>query len=408
MAVAVLYFFFNSLFLPEGLLYTAILTPFFLWWLYQEKSLGLTAWFFAFTLPFIPIHFRLGAATGYYLRSYLLLLSSVVFAIAFHIFLKKAQRLDALLTRLLTLNFLMMLAALFALWIPPLKNAFWYLKEFSPGITGLPRLKMLTYEPSYYSLLFAPLAIYFYMRLLLFGYKRYMLVLLMVTLPLVLSLSVGVLSALLITFICLSAYHPGLVFHRKANVRFILSVISLVLIVAALYYAYDPSNPVFGRIKNIFAGDDTSFRGRTYESFVLAWRIAKQKSVLFGCGLGQAKITGIKVFKDYYGYLPAVVRIPNTLADTMATFGLTGLAVRLAFTIFLFFKTKVSSNYYRLALFTFIFIYQFTGSFLNNIVEYVLWIMAFTCAFPEFNKDHVHKKIKWRPATAPAPKNLCT
>jgi hypothetical protein len=404
MPLAVLYFFFNSLFLPEGLLYTAILTPFFLWWLYREKSLRLAAWFFAFTLPFILLHVHYGVETGYYLRSYLLLFSSVVFALGFHIFLKKAQRLDEMFRHLLALNFLMLLVALFALWIPALKNVFWYLKEFSPGINGLPRLKMLTYEPSYYSLLFAPLALYFYMRLLLFDYRRYWLVVFMVTLPLVLSLSLGVLSALLITFVCLTAYRPALVFHRKNNMWFIVSAIAVLMIIAALYDVYDPSNPVFGRIKNIFSGDDTSFRGRTYESFVLAWRIAREKSVLFGCGLGQAKIIGVKVFKDYYGYLPPVVRIPNTLADTMATFGLTGLVLRLAATVFLFFRTRVSTNYYRLALFIFIFIYQFTGSFLNNIVEYVLWVMAFTPAFPQFNREQLLKKIKWRPAQVPAPK----
>jgi hypothetical protein len=43
-------------------------------------------------------------------------------------------------------------------------------------------------------------------------------------------------------------------------------------------------------------------------------------------------------------------------------------------------------NYYRLLLFTFIFIYQFTGSFITNVAEYVIWIMAFTPVFREFDK----------------------
>ncbi|MGZ5135232.1 MAG: hypothetical protein ACXWCG_08785, partial [Flavitalea sp.] len=52
-----------------------------------------------------------------------------------------------------------------------------------------------------------------------------------------------------------------------------------------------------------------------------------------------------------------------------------------------FFKTKVWSNYYRLSLFLFIFIYQFTGSYLTNIAEYVIWILAFHPGlFTEFDR----------------------
>lgn len=403
MLLAVLYFFFNSLFLPEGLLYTAILTPFFLWWLYQQKSLHLTVYFFILTVPFIPIHLYQGVDSWYYFRSFLLLFSSFVFGLSFYVFLKKRPALERLFTELLTINFLFMLVALLALSIPAIKGVFWYLKEFSPGIGSIPRLRMFTYEPSYYSLLFAPVALFFYIKLLLFPTKQAGVIFFMVTLPLLLSLSFGVLSAIAATLVCLVAYQPALFLHRRAAVRFILSAVSLFMIAAALFYVYDPENAVFGRIANIFSGDDTSFRGRTYESFVLAWRIAKQKSVLFGCGPGQAKIVGIQVFKNYYGYLPPVVRIPNTLSDTLATYGLAGVALRLAATIGLFFRTKVSGNYYRLALFLFMFIYQFTGSFLTNIVEYVLWILAFTPVFQQFNHDAVLGRIK-KEAMIPHPK----
>ncbi|MBC7536218.1 MAG: hypothetical protein H7258_11050, partial [Ferruginibacter sp.] len=54
---------------------------------------------------------------------------------------------------------------------------------------------------------------------------------------------------------------------------------------------------------------------------------------------------------------------------------------------FLFFYTKVWTNYFRLLLFIFIFIYQFTGSFVTNIAEYVIWILAFTNVFVEFDVD---------------------
>ena len=62
-----------------------------------------------------------------------------------------------------------------------------------------------------------------------------------------------------------------------------------------------------------------------------------------------------------------------------------GFTLRLLTELFLFFYTKVYANYYRLFLFLFIFLYQFTGSFITNLAEYMIWIMAFTNAFPQFD-----------------------
>jgi hypothetical protein len=51
----------------------------------------------------------------------------------------------------------------------------------------------------------------------------------------------------------------------------------------------------------------------------------------------------------------------------------------------------VYNNVYRLAIFIFIFIYQFTGSFMFNIIELTCWVIAFTPSFPEFNSENVGK-----------------
>ena len=77
--------------------------------------------------------------------------------------------------------------------------------------------------------------------------------------------------------------------------------------------------------------------------------------------------------------------IPNAAAETLAIFGWTGLVLRILVEIFLFFYTRVWTNYYRLLLFLFVFIYQFTGSFITNIAEYVIWILAFTNVFHQFD-----------------------
>jgi hypothetical protein len=145
------------------------------------------------------------------------------------------------------------------------------------------------------------------------------------------------------------------------------------------------------------AGTDTSAKGRTFEAFELAYIIAQLKSIWWGVGVGQVKTVGYETIINYYKYpreLFPVVRIPNAFAETLAVFGIAGIAVRLFVQIYLFFKTKVSTNQYRTLLFFYVFIYQFTGSFLTNIAEYVIWIMAFSNCFAQFNKDRLNENLQ--------------
>lgn len=385
--VAILYFFFNSALLPEGLLYTDLLTPFLLWWLYKKGRLGWMGLFFIVIISFIPVHLSEGVSPWYYLRSVMSLFCSVSFAMAFRVLLQSGPDLGHLFRQILSMNFLVAVAAIIILPFPAIRGVLWYLKEFSPGVGVIPRLKLLTYEASYYSLLFVPLALYFYLRLFLFRDKDPWRTFIMVTMPLALSLSLGVIAGVGLTLFILLISMPSVFLPNTSTLKFLLSGAFIGLLVLTGLMILMPHNPLSGRIRNIFSGNDTSFRGRTYESFVLAWRIARQKSILFGCGPGQPKIVGIPVFQTYYGYLPPVVRLPNTLADTLAVYGLTGLFIRLAFTVWMFFKARVSRNYYQLSMFIFMFIYQFTGSFLTNIAEYVIWVLAFVPVFTEFNRQ---------------------
>jgi hypothetical protein len=164
----------------------------------------------------------------------------------------------------------------------------------------------------------------------------------------------------------------------------LLSVFFAIMIVLAIYY---PENILFVRIQNILTGTDTSAKGRTVDSFTMSWRIADMKSIWFGAGLGQIKIMAVEVVGKYYRYWGVQPRydIPNAMGEMLAIFGIAGVCLKIFIEWFLFFKTRVFSNYYRLALFIFVFIYQFTGSFITNIVEYVIWILAFSTAFHQFN-----------------------
>ena len=169
---------------------------------------------------------------------------------------------------------------------------------------------------------------------------------------------------------------------------------------AIALFIFFPNNPIYLRIQNIFSGEDTSARGRTYEAFILANKIIAQKSMLWGIGPGQLKLDGRNIIIQYYQYLriPSVVRIPNACAETIVYFGYIGLALRLLLQISLFFSTRVYTNPYRMWLFLFVFIYQFTGSYITNIAEYMVWTMAFSAMFPEYAKP----KLIYNPMLKPA------
>jgi hypothetical protein len=217
----------------------------------------------------------------------------------------------------------------------------------------------------------------------------------MVAIPLVLSFSMGVLASITLSFLLLVLFNFRTFISKKYffyPVASLLLAIFFFLVYSTLFY---PNNPLFVRLYNVFSGADSSANGRTFEAFQLAYMIAELKSIWWGIGLGQVKVIGDEVIKTFYNYPPEVgrVNIPCAMAETMAIFGIIGAGLRLFLEIFLFFKTKVYTNYYRTSLFLFIFIYHFTGSFITNIAEYVIWILAFSNVFPEFTRQPRNKPV---------------
>jgi len=92
--------------------------------------------------------------------------------------------------------------------------------------------------------------------------------------------------------------------------------------------------------------------------------------------------------------------IPNSIGDLLGTLGLIGVAIKLFLEGYFFFRTRVFRNDYRLTLFLFIFVYQFTGSFISNIAEYAIWILAFKPdLFPEFQRPS-HENTLYSPSLA--------
>jgi len=382
-----LYFFFNAVGLPHGLLFTNFLTPIFYIWLWKHHQRFILIGLFLILIPYDIIHLILGVEMKSFLISNLLFISTYIFVFAFVYFINHFKHLERIFKQILIANFAFTLLAVIV-YFTPYRETLWYINKFTESVNHFSRLALLTYEAAYYSLLFVPIAFYYLLKVA-FGQNKTnsFYILAMVIIPLLLSLSIGVIASSFFAFLILFIINRNQIL-RNRNIIYVLlfgSVICLItLILLGLFYS---ENPVFIRITNILSGADTSANGRTVDSFTMAFRIANLKSLVFGSGLGQIKVLApemVQIYYNYWGKLD-VVRIPNSLAETLAIFGLSGLAIRFFIIFYLFFKTKVLNNYYRTSLFIFIFIYQFTGSYITSIAEYVVWTLAFSNVFKQFD-----------------------
>ncbi|HEY5772582.1 MAG TPA: hypothetical protein VIS75_08135, partial [Chitinophagaceae bacterium] len=122
--VAILYFFFNSFLLPHGLLYTTILTPLLLLWLYQYRTFHKLWLFFVFLIPFAVIHFLNGVDVYYYVVSVILFFTVFVFIFCFYQFLKVCLTLRTIFRKIIVINFVLVIIGCFAFFIPELKHFF--------------------------------------------------------------------------------------------------------------------------------------------------------------------------------------------------------------------------------------------------------------------------------------------
>ncbi len=387
--LAHIYFFFNSVFLPKGILFTTILSPVFFFNQIKNKRKTFAFSFFSVLFLYDFVHLYSGVDFTSFIISNGLFISTYFFVISFYHFINLYGSLSKLFKQILVFNFFLALISVpFLFMETQYQNWLWWVNQLTKGITNFPRLKLFTYEASYYALLFVPIFFYYIFKLLFNDIQNNKkLTMIFVFTPLILSMSFGVIGATLITALVMSfIFIKKLLKFQRA---FILTCSCLLITVAGFVFAvvFFPTNPILIRIFNILEGSDTSANGRIGDSYAMAWRIAELKSLYFGAGLGQVKIQTFEVVRKYFNYWGEFPRydIPNTMGETLAIFGIFGVVLRLFLEIYLFFKTKVFSNYYRLALFIFVFIYQFTGSFITNIVEYVIWTIAFSNAFEQFN-----------------------
>lgn len=383
--VAIVYMFFNTAGLPEGLYYTTLLTPFFFIGLIKRQALPVYAWFLSGSVVIACLQLHNVEHLQDYIVSFILLQTLAVFVLNTWFYLNTHTDTEPLMKQLATVNIILVLIALCILPLKPLRPLLWYMVPISPGVPIIPRLKLFTYEASYYSLIIFPLVAYYTLKLLVFRSRHYIIFLSLCG-SLMLSFSLGVLATCVLSILLLLLFNLQSL-RKKVNLNLLAGLAGSTFAGLTFLYVFFPKNPLFWRINNIFKGIDTSARGRLTESFYIAWKIAGMKSQWLGTGLGQPKHVGKAFVNRYYIYSNIhITRVPNAVAETLSIYGWTGIALRFAAIFFLFYKTKVWTNYYRQLLFIFIFIYQFTGSYLFNPAEYILWVLAFSPAlFPRFN-----------------------
>ncbi|MBK6826850.1 MAG: hypothetical protein IPG86_08290 [Chitinophagaceae bacterium] len=391
---AFIYFFVNAAGLPFGLLYTSLLAPFFYAWVVLKKKQEILFPFLLCLLPFVVAHLNLvGLDRMQYLITMLNLLTVYIYGQAFHTWLKTDQQKERTLRILLYTNALLCgMAILF--YFTPLQSLFWSRQNLTSDVTDFLRLKMFTYEPSYYALLFVPLFLYFFLQYVFRqNLIRSSLLLPILFLPFILSFSIGVIICLLAAgFCCLMIRLPDLYRNRRIVNGFINT---LFISIALLMFAgiFFPDNPLFIRIENILTGNDSSAEGRTGDAFIIARQLLDLGNPYWGIGAGQLELAGADLIREYYLYYHSTpVAIPNAAAETLALFGWLGFGLRIGIECLLFALTKPWKNYYRLIIFFFVFLYQFTGSYITNAAEYVLWILAFTNAFPAFDVSAAAKR----------------
>jgi hypothetical protein len=373
---AACYFFLNHAGLPNGLFYTTILSPFFFIWLYLKGHRWLTTRFLLALLPFVLAQMALGiSAPFYFVQSTLLLWTVFVTVYALFWALKNSSGIERLFDQLIFLNLCVAMFALAALFTP-LKLTLW--KDESGVLSGtshLLRLSLLTTEPSVYAELMLPLMIFAAIRLLRDPTARNLLYLIMIGVPLLLSQSFGGLSIGLagIGIAIITSYRRLLTQPRNLMIS-----ACLVIAVCALLLTH---NPLSERVVQVATGGDSSTKSRTIFSFIVAFAVASSKSLLWGVGLGQSKLVDV----SNLGLPFTVGVIPNAVAGTFAEFGIIGVAVRFFVEFYLFFRTKVYRNSFRLAMFVAAFIAQTTGSHMMDVQQYLMWCFAFFPFFPDLN-----------------------
>ena len=372
-----IYFFVNNVGLPHGLQYTTVLAPLFYVWLFlKREKFIVTRYVFVF-FPFVIVQIIDGVNMYYYVRSYILLLLIYIVVYACATMLRRMHAPGRIFDMIIMVNFILACLALLVLNTSH-SDPIWATDVITSGSEAISRLRLLTYEPSYYATLMVPFFVFALARVIRAPKKKNILRFILIAAPMLMAFSLGVIASLVIAIYVASLWTVK-EFIRK---KIIMLSIGIIIGIGFLFVQNSGHDILTLRVHNVLSGEDSSGNTRIYEADALAYELAKSTSIWWGAGFGQAKL----MLESYITYSDRFIhqfRLTNVVASTFATFGIVGLLARFSLEVYLFFRIRVYASYFRLMLFLFMFVYQFTGSYLTNIAEYVVWVLAFTPLFPE-------------------------
>ena len=90
--LVIVFVFFNRVGLPHGLLYTTLLTPFFMFWLWRKRVYSYALWFAGISGVLFLIHRLHDVDVQQYAKSTVLLFSTLVFLVAVWHFVRHTRR----------------------------------------------------------------------------------------------------------------------------------------------------------------------------------------------------------------------------------------------------------------------------------------------------------------------------
>jgi len=367
----VLFVFFNTAGLPHGLYYTTLLSPALYVYLIKHGHHYILSKFFLPIIVLSVIHFASNEIQPVdYAQTAALYFFIYLTIYYLKVLLQKEQDLNSVFASVIRINFVLTILALFVLYTD-MANMLWMTKVISKGFTEMSRLKMFVYEPSYYSTLMAPFFVYAFVQYTAVASVQSAIRLLLIVIPLFLSFSLGVLTALTVASVVGMFY-----FSRRIFAKPIMLFLAFLFVIGFIVIL-NTDNLLTARFANVLSGDDSSGNHRVFESTLVGYYIAQSTDLWFGSGFGQTKYFA-PVFFDQFHVNVELDRLTNSVANTLAASGIIGILIRFSVEFILFFRTRVHASLFRLILFIHMFIYQFTGSFLTNLAEYFIWMLAFS------------------------------
>lgn len=383
-----LFFNFNTVALPQGVMWTNLLSPFLVIWLLFHKkvtyllvSLLLLVFYVTIqAISFDQFNFIDSIFSTIYFYS------SVATGIFFYCYLndKKFNRLEfeKILLSIVYVNLLLTLIAI-PLYFTALRDYMW---ATSTNINSLGevRLKLLYYEPSHSSFVFIFLSLYLLLKLAFYPSRKYLILLIFTAGSVFLGKSIGTMGAMGIAMVLGSfIYAAPLLKKYYKQVTLVIAVLALITPLLA--------GSITSRLEKFINGKDNSGNVRLFYASTAAYNAIEKYNYFFGIGFGQDKKYITEFTSKFAGY--AGNRLPNSFASTLITVGIFGTTLKYLFLLYYFFKTRVHHNLFRLITFFYLFIYTFTGGWMFNVYEFILYAFTFSqSAFSEFDKDRIFSK----------------